>query len=201
MAGPLLYKPSPKWHVIAAFSGAVAVHAIAVGIAGLKPEEPPVDLGLVPEVVAEATLDLAQPEPTPEEIEEPLPIEAPPEPTEVPEFVEEKATPPPKRDRPAVPIQPIARPTAPASGKAALLFKPHIEYPYEARRSKITGSGEILVTVTPDGSVSSVSMAKSCGNPILDNTCTSAFQRARFKPGTAPRVRIPITFTLSGASY
>jgi TonB family protein len=201
MAGPLLYKPSPNWHAIAAFSGAVALHAIAVGIAGLKPQEPPVDLGAVPEVVAEATLDLAQPEPTPAEIEEPLPIEAPPEPTEVPEFVEEKATPPPKRDRPAAPIQPIARPGPAPSGKAALLFKPRIEYPYEARKSKTTGSGVILVMVTPDGSVSGVSMAQSTGSPILDNTCTSAFQRAKFKPGTAPRVKIPITFTLSGAQF
>ena len=45
------------------------------------------------------------------------------------------------------PVAPIARPstagpTGPApSGKAAMIFKPRIQYPYEARRSKITGSG------------------------------------------------------------
>jgi TonB family protein len=82
-----------------------------------------------------------------------------------------------------------------------MIFKPTISYPYEARRSKITGSGVIVVSVGPDGSVQDASMGQSTGSPILDNTATAAFRRARFKPGTVPRVKIPITFTLTGASY
>ena len=82
-----------------------------------------------------------------------------------------------------------------------MTYKPHIEYPYEARRSKITGSGVIVVSVGSDGSVTDASMGVSCGNAILDNAATSAFRRARFNPGTAPKVKIPITFTLTGASY
>jgi TonB family protein len=45
-------------------------------------------------------------------------------------------------------------------------------------------------------------MAQSIGNPILDNSALSAFRRWRFKPGAcAPKVKIPITFTMTGASY
>jgi TonB family protein len=44
-------------------------------------------------------------------------------------------------------------------------------------------------------------MAQSIGNPILDNAATSAFRQWRFKPGTVSKVRIPITFTMTGASY
>ena len=82
-----------------------------------------------------------------------------------------------------------------------MIYKPSISYPYEARRSKVTGSGTIVVSVGSDGSVTDASMGVSTGSAILDNAATSAFRRARFKPGTVPRVRIPITFTLTGASY
>ena len=150
----------------------------------------------------------ATPEPTPPTEEEPQPLEAPPEPTEPPEFVEEKPTPPPKprTDKPKA-VAPIARPTTagptgPApSGKAAMIFKPNIQYPYEAKRSRVTGSGVIVVSVSPSGSVTGATMGKSTGSPILDNAATSAFRSARFKPGTVPTVKIPITFTLTGAQF
>ena len=44
-------------------------------------------------------------------------------------------------------------------------------------------------------------MEQSIGNPILDNSTVSAFRRWRFKPGTPVRVRIPITFVLTGTLY
>lgn len=211
MAGPLLYQGAPKWQVWAAFGGAIAVHGIAVGIAALKPEEPVMDLSMIPEAVVEISIEQAPPtpEPTPPPEEEPEPLEAPPEPTEPPEFQEEKPTPPPKprTERPK-PVAPIARPTSPGrptgpapSGKAAMIFKPPISYPYEARRMKATGSGVVVVSVAPGGNVTSASMGKSTGSSILDNAATSAFRSARFKPGTAPTVKIPITFTLTGAQY
>src|SRR5204862_5838153 len=126
--------------------------------------------------------------PTPPPEEEPPPP-PPPDviPEQAPEFVEEKSTPPPKRTPSNKPVAPIARPSNPApsgpapTGKAAMVFKPHIDYPYEARRSKITGNGIIVVTVAADGTVSDASMGQSTGSPILDNTATSAFRRARFK--------------------
>ncbi len=212
MSGPLLYRPMPKWQVWAAFGGAFAIHALAVGIAALNPEPPEVNMADIPEAVVELSLEALPPDPMPTpppEEEEPEPLDAPPEPIEPPEFVEEKPTPPPKprTDRPK-PVAPIARPravgvpTGPApSGKAAMIFKPNIQYPYEAKRARVTGSGVVLVQVSPSGSVTSTSMGKSTGSAILDNAATSAFRSARFKPGTVPTVKIPITFTLTGAQF
>ncbi len=156
MAGPLLYRPQPRWQVWSAFGGALALHFAAVGIASIKPAEHIEDLSQIPEAVVELSLEQQSepPQPTPPPEEEPPPP-PPPEavPEEKPEYVEEKATPPPKRPPSTQPVQPIARPTTagpsgPApSGKAAMIFKPRIQYPYEARRSKITGSGIIVVSV------------------------------------------------------
>ncbi|MCA1660478.1 MAG: energy transducer TonB [Verrucomicrobiaceae bacterium] len=89
--GPLLYAGPPRWQVWAAIGGALALHGIAAVIAGLKPEPPPaVDMTQL-EQIAEVTFETAEPEPTPppEEMIEPEPVDAPPEPTEVPEFVED----------------------------------------------------------------------------------------------------------------
>jgi len=202
----------PKWQVWAAFGGAFAIHALAVGIAALNPEPPEMNMEAIPEAFVELSVEQepAPPEPTPPpEEEEPEPLEAPPEPIDPPEFQEEQPTPPPKpkTDKPK-PIAPIARPTTPGpptgpapSGRAAMIFKPNIQYPYEAKRSRVTGSGVVVVSVTPSGSVSSATMGKSTGSPILDNAATSAFRSARFKPGTVPTVKIPITFTLTGAQF
>jgi protein TonB len=210
--GPLLYKPMPKWQIFAALGGAIAIHVTAAVIAGLKPEEQVADLSQIPEAVAEVTFEQAQPEPTPPpEVEEPEPTEMPPEPTEVPEFIEEKPTPKPKTDKPK-PIAPIARPApqglpkagpmSMSSAKAVAVSAPRPEYPYEARRSKLTGSGVCVMTVdVSSGAVTSADMSTSTGSPILDNAATSAFRRWRFKPGTVSKVRTPITFTMTGAQF
>jgi TonB family protein len=45
-------------------------------------------------------------------------------------------------------------------------------------------------------------MAQSIGSPILDNATVSTFRRWRFRPGAAaPKVKVPITYTMTGASY
>jgi periplasmic protein TonB len=210
MIGPLLYKPAPKWQVLAAFGGALAVHGIAVAVAFHK-EPPPIDVSDAPIASIEATLDQPpadEPTPPPEDI--PVP-EAPPPPEIQPEFHEEQ-TPPPKQNKPAqkMPIKApqVAGPPRPpgmmsaSQAKASAISAPRPEYPYEARSRHITGSGVCLVTVdTGSGSVTDATMAQSIGNPILDNSAVSAFKRWRFKPGTVARVRIPITFTMTGASY
>ena len=210
MPGPLLYKPAPRWQVLAAFAGALAVHGIAVAVAFHK-EPPPADLSDVPTASIEATLDTPpadEPTPPPEDI--PMP-EAPPPPEIQPEFHEEQ-TPPPKQ-KPATKVQPIKAPQvagpprppgmmSASQAKASAISAPRPEYPYEARSRHITGSGVCLVSVdTGSGSVTDATMAQSIGNPILDNSAVSAFKRWRFKPGTVSKVRIPITFTMSGASY
>jgi TonB family protein len=96
----------------------------------------------------------------------------------------------------------VAGPVSADTAKKLAVSGPSPEYPYEARRNKITGSGVIVMTVdTASGVVTGAEMAQSTGSPILDNAATSAFRRWRFKPGTVSRVRMPITFTMSGAQY
>src|SRR5205085_5001861 len=128
-----------------------------------------------------------------------------------PEFHEEQTPPPQKKI--AQKTQPIKAPQvagppkppgmmSASQAKAAAISAPRPDYPYEARSRKITGSGVCVVTVdTASGSVTDATMAQSIGNPILDNSAVSAFRRWRFKPGTVSKVRIPITFTMTGASY
>jgi TonB family protein len=60
-----------------------------------------------------------------------------------------------------------------------------------------------VVTVdTASGSVTDATMVQSTGNNLLDQSTTSTFRRWKFRPGTtAPKVKIPITFTMAGASY
>ena len=202
---PLLYRPPPPWQWWAAFGGAVAIHLTAVALAQRHeaPVEVPPD---IPTAVVEATLQASE-EPTPPPEDIPLP-EAPPPPEIQPEFVEE-TTPPPKKPT-AQKFAPIKAPQAAgrpgamsiSSAKALATYAPRPQYPYEARSRHVTGSGVCVVEVDPgSGSVSSASMSQSLGNPILDNAAVSAFRQWRFKPGTVSKVKIPITFTMTGASY
>ena len=204
MPKPLLYRPPPPWQWWAAFGGAVAIHLTAVALAQRHeaPVEVPPD---IPTAVVEATLQATE-EPTPPPEDIPLP-EPPPPPEIQPEFVEE-TTPPPKKPT-AQKFAPIKAPQAAgrpgamsiSSAKALATYAPRPQYPYEARSRHVTGSGVCVVEVAPSGSVSSASMAQSIGNPILDNAAVSAFRQWRFKPGSVSKVKIPITFTMTGASY
>src|SRR5213078_4387640 len=67
MKGPLLYRPAPRWQVLAAFGGAIALHLAAVGIAAIRPAEKIVDLSDIPEATVEMSLETHQepPQPTP----------------------------------------------------------------------------------------------------------------------------------------
>jgi len=193
---PLLFQPAPRWHLWTALGGAVAIHLTAVALA--QKHEAPVDIPNAPTAIIEATLAPPDATPPPEDI--PLP-EPPPPPEIKPEYVEER-TPPPR--------QPVAQKFAPikslamsmSRAKALAIFAPRPQYPYEARSRHITGSGVCVADVDPaTGNVTDASMAQSIGNPILDSAAVSAFRQWRFRPGTVSKVRIPITFTMTGASY
>jgi protein TonB len=153
----------------------------------------------------EATLQATE-EPTPPPEDIPLP-EPPPPPEIQPEYVEE-TTPPPKKPQ-AQKFTPIKAPQAAgrpgtmsiSSAKALATYAPRPQYPYEARSRHVVGSGVCVVEVSPSGSATSASMASSTGNPILDNAALSAFRQWRFKPGSVSKVKIPITFTMTGAQY
>jgi TonB family protein len=74
-----------------------------------------------------------------------------------------------------------------------------IDYPYEARRRRITGSGVVVVEIdSVTGNVKAARMAPSIGSPILDDAALSAFRQFRFKPGTPTLAKIPINFSLGG---
>ena len=203
MAGPLLYKPPPRWQSWGALITALVIHASAVGIAAIKHEPPVVDLADIPTATVEATL---QPEDQPTPPPEDIPIqEPPPVPDVAPEFHEEKP-PPPKTNRPTGPVkapQGVTGTMSITGAKAVAIYAPKPEYPYEARSRHQTGSGVALLSVdTGSGSVTDVSMAQSIGSPILDQSTVSAFRRWRFAPGKcAPKVKVPITYTMTGASY
>jgi TonB family protein len=208
MAKPILYQPPPRKLVWASLGVTTLIYLGGL-VAAMKHEAPPVDLSDVPTATVEAALEPAEEQPTPPPEDIPIP-EAPPMPTEIPEFHEE-STPPPKQQKPAkaapikAPQAGIAKPAGTMSitgAKALAISAPKPEYPYEARSRHIMGSGVCVVSVdVSTGAVTDASMAQSLGNPILDNSATSAFRRWRFKPGTVAKVKIPITFTMSGASY
>src|SRR5205809_4697374 len=196
---PLLFQPAPRWHLWTALGGAVAIHLTAVALAQRR-EAPVAELPPQPPQVVEATLAPPEATPPPEDI--PLP-EPPPPPEIKPEFVEERTPPPrppPSAQQKFTPIK--AQAMTMSRAKALAVNAPRPQYPYEARSRKITGSGVCVVTVDPaSGNVSDATMAQSIGNPILDNAAVSAFSRWRFKPGSVSKVKIPITFTMTGASY
>lgn len=82
---------------------------------------------------------------------------------------------------------------------AVVLSAPRPEYPYEARKAKITGTGIVVLEVDPlTGKVTSAHMAPSTGSIILDNAALWAFRRWRFKPGAVKMAKMPITFTMTG---
>ncbi len=201
---PLLYRPPAAWYFWTAFGAALAIHLTAVALAQKREvaAEVPPD---IPTAVVEATLQATE-EPTPPPEDIPLP-EPPPPPEIQPEYVEE-TTPPPKKPQ-AQKFTPIKAPQAAghpgtmsiSSAKALATYAPRPQYPYEARSRHVVGSGVCVVEVSPSGSATSASMASSTGNPILDNAALSAFRQWRFKPGSVSKVKIPITFTMTGAQY
>jgi protein TonB len=194
----LLYRAGSKWTPATAFAAAALIHISAVAFGSLHRE---IGAAMVPEP---SEIDVVYP---PAEEPSAAPNDPIPEPAAVPpdtEFVE--ALQPPRRIIKSHPTGPM-RPPAPAGvpggrGKPNTISAPRPEYPYEARRRHLTGSGVIVVSVDPSsGSVIDARVERSIGSPILDNSAVNAFKRWRFKPRSAPQVRIPVTFDLNGASY
>jgi TonB family protein len=195
---PLLYRPPAKWRIWSALGGALLIHLGAV-IAAIKREEPPVNLEKPAEQIVEATIqEEPQPTPPPEEIIAPPPPAPPPE--VIPEYVEER-TPPPRQPKPVAKVAPVKQ-IPMSSAKAMAVYGPKPPYPYEARAHKIMGSGVCVLSVdSATGQVTDANMTQSIGSPILDNATVTTFRTWRFRPGTPGKVRVPITYTMTGASY
>jgi TonB family protein len=91
--------------------------------------------------------------------------------------------------------------TPPREYQGLVLSAPRPDYPIEARRRYISGSGVADLEVDPaTGLVKRVRMAPSTRSSVLDQAAISAFQKWRFKPGKIARVRIPIAFTMQGGT-
>jgi len=179
---------------------ALAIHLGAVALA--KTKSPPATLEDFNTGDVEV-VDTAEPEPAlREESSTPPPLEQIHPDQDI--FREENLTPSPVRAHRKTRPGSLVRGTTASlrSVKAMVAYAPRPVYPYEARRQRVTGSGVAFLTVDQTlGTVTDVLMAQSCGNAILDNSTLDALRRWRFKPGTAARVQVPITYTLMGVSY
>src|SRR4051812_34150193 len=67
--------------------------------------------------------------------------------------------------------------------KKFAINNPRVEYPPEALKMRATGSAVVLLRVDSAGTVTSATMAKSTGTPILDRAALSTGRLWRFKPG------------------
>ena len=104
-----------------------------------------------------------------------------------------------KRPRPAV--QPEAAtisapvPVSLSVAQSMAITAPLPDYPYEAKRRNLTGSGFCVVTVDiATGTVTNATMSQSTGSPLLDKLTIQTFKSWRFKPGTVSQVRVPISY-------
>jgi TonB family protein len=205
MTQALLYQSGHKWRFGVALAAAAVIHLAAISFAGNRRSEQVTPSGFSGEPT-ELTLEPTEPiSDPPADPSEPLPT---PPPMEL-SFPEERST-PPQVDRHPNKFAPIVRPrnnTTPgslpvSSARVFAVSAPRPEYPYEARRQRLTGDGIVAMTVDPmTGSVTGVSISKTTGSPFLDNAALAGFKRWRFKPGTISSVTCPVTFTLTGATY
>ena len=197
----LLYRQHGRCIFWIAFVSAIAIHLGAVALA--KTKSPTTTLEHLTPPVDFEIIDASEPEPALEE-----PPTLPPLEENHPDqdsFPEENHKPSPirayRKARPASLVRGTTV-TALRSVKAMVTYAPRPVYPYEARRQRVTGSGVALLTIDQtSGTVTSVLMTQSCGNAILDNSTLDALRRWRFKPGSASKVQVPITYTLMGVLY
>jgi protein TonB len=82
-----------------------------------------------------------------------------------------------------------------------IIAAPRPEYPVEARRRNLQGSGMFILRVRPDGTVARVEVQDSTGAPLLDRTAIAAYSKWRFKPGRVKAVRVPVHFTMAPYPY
>ena len=205
MTAALLYRPGQRWQIWVAFACAIAFHFAAISLARSVPETPS-----FPQA-AGGDVDIAL-DPTPDQSPA-QPLEPPPEP---PEFVKPDEAFPDDISAPAPiyrkkwkSVSPskstsVAGLSGPSFGsmKALATYAPRPAYPYEARRRGTTGSGLVVLIIdSSTGIVTDAQLVQSTGSSVLDNSAVSAFRRWRFNSGTATRVQVPITYTLTGASY
>jgi TonB family protein len=200
-----IYRPNNRRLIWVAFACAITIHVGAIAIAQSTSKPPGLTWhGELDDTVI-GTID---PPPQPPEPEIILPTE--PAVIEDQEFPEENVTRTAIRPRKKVSVTAAPRSIGLGTGramsvrsaKALSLYAPRPNYPYEARRGGVTGSGIAELTVnSATGTVIDARMSQSTGSAILDRATVETLRTWRFKPGVADNVDVPITYTLSGVSY
>jgi TonB family protein len=100
---------------------------------------------------------------------------------------------PPVQSEPASVPEPV--PMSLSVARSMAIHAPLPEYPYEAKRRELTGSGVCVLTVDPvTGRVTDATMTQSTGSRFLDKFTVQTFKDWRFKPGTVSQLRIPISY-------
>jgi len=74
---------------------------------------------------------------------------------------------------------------------------PSADYPDEAQKKKLTGSGLYELQINKAGATTAVVIVKSSGSAVLDGAARSAFLKWRFKPGVFRSVRIPVSWSVN----
>lgn len=82
---------------------------------------------------------------------------------------------------------------APLKEEPALYAK-RPEYPVDAKRQHLTGSGLFAIHIRQDGTVERVQVIKSIGHTSLDQAAMAAFRQWRFRPHSIKIVRAPIRY-------
>lgn len=203
----LIYRSNGRWLIWVAFGCAAAIHLGAIALAETKSHSD--SAVLLPNANDVFGIDISPDETQiePQEFSSTEPLSTT---TEDETFPDERATPLPILRRKHITARPVIRSagkghvSAARSGSihALVLYGPRPAYPYEARRSHVTGSGIVSVTVDPArGNVIDARMRLSTGSAILDNATVDALHRWRFKPLGVTTIDVPITYTLMGVSY
>ena len=149
-----------------------------------RTSEPSVEIST--ETPSEKPAAVAEETPPAEELATPAPV------TEKKTRVKRRT---PTTVQPAAAELPVASTMSLSGAKAVAVRTPMPQYPYEAKRAHITGSGVCIMTVdAASGNVTGAVMEQSTGNGILDKVTTEAFRKWRFKPGMVSQVRVPISY-------
>ena len=80
-----------------------------------------------------------------------------------------------------------------------MIAAPEPEYPIEARRRYIEGTGTYYVWIRCEtGVVTRVDIVHSTGSKLLDDAAVKSLWQWRARPNAISRIRVPITFSLRG---
>ena len=103
----------------------------------------------------------------------------------------------PEAPSPAAIAPAAAAPLIPPNGEAATLHNPAPVYPLEARRRRQQGTVRLRVTVSVEGHVQDIAVARTSGFDLLDQAALKAVRRWTFVPGSRGGVPVEAVGSLA----